>query len=626
MEIIRKKVNLYPFKSHINGILPFIGDGDTNFNGYVYDLTGKTICGWSGNNDGVIRTTEMMRRYNVLLDILRNSIHLKRLSNFNDCGIQSDDVYNKFYLNFRFKGTTDDFIFNTNLGVYNENDFTISENGRYYINKNNEFDCDYVILVSNEDWELYTQYGGLDFVKAVNEVIYKNEASGLTFNKTPYIPIPLLLTCSYADNGLMSLYYDWYSDYTYDDISEPDYFEGISGLTSSIVSVTDKGIELESKLRTLRLPNYFTDDNGVVYDAMFDTFENSEGGKFFKAIYHARPSVSSGMTLYREFENGEEEVISSTDEVKPYPVSDNAYYVVGPEEEPTVDVIAVGTGITEDGIRYTVYRETTACEKYKWCEVIPYDGTNLKCGDGENILPYEPGSDERKYRTLTVFESLKEYISDFSTYSRDGGYYYFLVKYDNSEEKPMILPYSVDIVYNKDDKNNIYTGDYIKYIVESNNSISIAYVIGAVFSDNTFDIQTCHGGTAYYETYNYSKSVEGLMDVDGFTDIKYWYNSIDFDSKKTYVFSEELNLNRYANTTDIEQLVVGDVWKTDGSVINTPLIKEDYLLGVSSDASVFVDVEIDRGNAAAFQSHLRLMEANTFQDLEEIGNNFYFNE
>ena len=87
MEIIRKKISLEPFKSHINGILPFVGGtGDTNFGEFVYD-----------NRN--IRTCEMMRRYNYLLEILRRSLHLKRLANVNDCNIDKGGKYNKYFSN-----------------------------------------------------------------------------------------------------------------------------------------------------------------------------------------------------------------------------------------------------------------------------------------------------------------------------------------------------------------------------------------------------------------------------------------------------------------------------------------------------------------------------------------------
>ena len=68
---------------------------------------------------------------------------------------------------------------------------------------------------------------------------------------------------------------------------------------------------------------------------------------------------------------------------------------------------------------------------------------------------------------------------------------------------------------------------------------------------------------------------------------------------------------------------MGDVWRTDGSILNTPLIKEEYLMSASMDAVTDIDITIDRGNATAFERHLMLGECNTFQDLINIRNNFY---
>ena len=69
---------------------------------------------------------------------------------------------------------------------------------------------------------------------------------------------------------------------------------------------------------------------------------------------------------------------------------------------------------------------------------------------------------------------------------------------------------------------------------------------------------------------------------------------------------------------------IGDVWKTDGSVLNTQMIQQDYLVGTAFDYNTDINVEINRGNAAAFESHFRLSECNTFQDLEDMKNGTFF--
>jgi hypothetical protein len=53
------------------------------------------------------------------------------------------------------------------------------------------------------------------------------------------------------------------------------------------------------------------------------------------------------------------------------------------------------------------------------------------------------------------------------------------------------------------------------------------------------------------------------------------------------------------------------------------VFKEDYLMGINGDIKMDIDVEIDRGNAAAFERHLKLSECNSFEDLYNYGNNYY---
>jgi len=553
MEIIRKKISLEPFKSHINGVLPFVGgNGDTNFGEFVYDTTNKTIQGWSGNAEGRIRTCEMMRRYNYLLEILRRSLHLKRLANVNDCNIEEGKKYNKYFSDFNYNNTTEYFFFKEDIAVFLESDFSFIE-GKYYINNNGDIENDYAILVSEDDWEKYTLYGGIDYLKEVNQIIFTNRDNE-KFNKTPYIPVPILFTCEYGDVGLMTTYFDWFGEKTFKNGNTKEWFDvnisGLttpgtgfgmesSGLTPTIKQATD--VNFSSKITNMRMDKYFYDDNGNVLPGIFKEFSGSEG-KFYKCVYR------NGVWTFTE-----------------------------------------------------------------------YTGNDLKCGDDEDIQV-----NVKKYRVSTVFETVRKTLEDID--ASNGDTYYFLVRYDNSETTPMSIPYSVNVVYNKDGYDGVYTGDYIKQINYGDNTITFVYVIGAVFGNDNYNINSATGGTIYSETYDYISNVEESANIDGLENVKYWYNKIDFEREKEYVTNEDFNLEKQAVVSEIQQMIVGDVWRKDGSVLNGPIFKEDYLMGVSLPSNVDVDVEIDRGNAAAFERHFVLGECNTFEDVAEIHNGFYFNE
>ena len=87
-------------------------------------------------------------------------------------------------------------------------------------------------------------------------------------------------------------------------------------------------------------------------------------------------------------------------------------------------------------------------------------------------------------------------------------------------------------------------------------------------------------------------------------------------------YNEDFNLYRDVNIGNITEFNAADVW-TSGSAINTPLFKEEYLMGASSDANIDLNVVIERGAATAFEKHLILGECNTYDDLVNYRNGMF---
>ena len=69
-------------------------------------------------------------------------------------------------------------------------------------------------------------------------------------------------------------------------------------------------------------------------------------------------------------------------------------------------------------------------------------------------------------------------------------------------------------------------------------------------------------------------------------------------------------------------LPTGEVWNY-GEASSSPVIKKEYLNHISEEPIIDVDVEFDRGNATAFENHFKLSECNTFEDIENYGNNYF---
>ena len=105
--------------------------------------------------------------------------------------------------------------------------------------------------------------------------------------------------------------------------------------------------------------------------------------------------------------------------------------------------------------------------------------------------------------------------------------------------------------------------------------------------------------------------------------MNYTYKQIKYENTQKNVYSNDLNLYREANITNILDMPLGDIWKLDNSAIKTPLFKEEYLMGASMDSKIDINVSIDRGYATAFEKHLVLTECNTFEDLLNLRNNMF---
>ena len=131
--------------------------------------------------------------------------------------------------------------------------------------------------------------------------------------------------------------------------------------------------------------------------------------------------------------------------------------------------------------------------------------------------------------------------------------------------------------------------------------------------------QTHRVGIQYEETYpcwqaTYPVPVNGIRNIQ--------YTHIATDNGAFDIYNRDFKLSRTGALANGKRFNTGEVW-TDELASTSPAIKLEYMDRVSEGAKVDVDVTVDRGNAAAFERHLKLMECNTFQDMEEYGNNYF---
>jgi hypothetical protein len=119
-------------------------------------------------------------------------------------------------------------------------------------------------------------------------------------------------------------------------------------------------------------------------------------------------------------------------------------------------------------------------------------------------------------------------------------------------------------------------------------------------------------GITYKETYPLKHVNSGGVD----------YLEVDFNNKRTTIYNKDFNLSREGYVSEVTSIPKGEIWNKK-EANSSPVIKKEYLNHVSDEPMIDVDVEFDRGNATAFENHFKIWECNTFEDLENYGNNYF---
>ena len=146
--------------------------------------------------------------------------------------------------------------------------------------------------------------------------------------------------------------------------------------------------------------------------------------------------------------------------------------------------------------------------------------------------------------------------------------------------------------------------------------IVIDYVIGATVGD---DIEK--SGIHYEDTYNYYGNVIIKTVVDGVYDAEILYEKTGLSTQRK-VYSDDVNAYRMCNIAEIFGMEVGTQWTNESSV-RAYLFTDDIFDNLMEYPKIMVDISYNRGNAAAWEKHFKLSECNTFEDLENYGNNYF---
>lgn len=308
--------------------------------------------------------------------------------------------------------------------------------------------------------------------------------------------------------------------------------------------------------------------------------------------------------------------------------------------------------------------------------------TQLPGNDAKFVLLSEDYSQEKHPENitgttnsvLTGFRKSKNYLDEgglirLPKIGEDWLWYYMVGNIGYSETvTDEFNNIEIEDGYERVTQPNIYEthlmayGDIISSITrdKTNKTITFTYIIGAhlkaklvditldddnnshyYYGDYEYDSDDSHG-VVHTETYSYDEGGEiDSMDNDEFKEYV-THDKAPFrrENSETVVVNtyKKCTFNTWSNITTADMVVNGVAkeysfitsefsTKFDAekdSLVN-PTFKIDYLTGVPYSPTVKSNVRVSRGNAAAWERHIKLSEIKTFESLETYENGGFFN-
>lgn len=170
------------------------------------------------------------------------------------------------------------------------------------------------------------------------------------------------------------------------------------------------------------------------------------------------------------------------------------------------------------------------------------------------------------------------------------------------------MPYSAGVVYNKfTDEYGIEYGDYIISMEDGHFIYNIGGLVGQPYAR----------GYVIEEDYEISEGSE-VLSLDGVSIRVPATIMTPVDTINSY--NESLNMMRYGVARGRLVGITTDLLDESNSAI---LFKRDGDAAMMPGSKISVDISMDRGASAAFESFFKLAECNTMEDLENYGNDYF---
>ena len=318
--------------------------------------------------------------------------------------------------------------------------------------------------------------------------------------------------------------------------------------------------------------------------------------------------------------------------------------------------------------------DSTKCRKWndeeERYEFNP-DGWEEKQVENENIELV--GQTNSK---LSGFKAGKNYISvdnkiETPDYNEDWLWYYNIGDISYTESMTDELG---NIMMNEGTERKISTdntetnlmlyGNVLTDIKYENNKLTFTYVIGAhltavlkeiktdddgkkryYYDEFKYDENDKNHGVIYTETYSVAKDSEiDILIEEGLFEKYITTNKLSFQTMDESLLTEDisyarfkcpfmlklLSVNRGVNSINSNFNYLPTSFKVNINKVRTedlhmPITKLDYFTGTTYQPQVQADVHVNRGNATAWERHIKLGEVKTLQAMLDYANGGFFN-
>ena len=440
-----------------------------------------------------------------------------------------------------------------------------------------------------------------EYVKC-NDKFYKLSTNGYNLIEIGYpnsVVLPVLRYDTYDFIYFGGFYYRWVGG-EYVEIEMVEYTTGKWNENLDINEFDDQHMILlseyvENDAETLAIPNKITLPNNDKWYSQNNTYGTSF--KIFVDVQHIPTSF-----------------------IHKYVRKNGSFYVWDEEYNSYVPDMNFCESYTISGIADSQLKSLRIYEDF-------IDGTNLFDTPGRNedwLYYYKIGNtaavrvitDEvnniKRFTDTTI--TIGQYVTDLMAY----GTYLIDIECDRLNHKIKFtyvvnghLKAVLNSVSADDDGNAIY--NYGDFEYDSDDTHGVVYTEEYSYSDADID--------ELYDNGDFTNFVNNNIDLIDNYMTKYGYKKFAFVTNE--VMTSAVYFNETLPYSYIASEYVEEIENKLDYLYN-PLYKRDYFVGYSYEPTVNSGVNINRGNGASYERHIKLGEVKTFNDLSEYSNGGFF--